>query len=77
MAIQPHRTASLFTPASSNLVSVGQVVRVTGYARERFNQTTLNGSNSNIVRCARREYRSMRHRLRCADRCDFAVCRCQ
>ncbi len=32
---------------SSNLVSVGQVVRVTGYARERFNQTTLNGSNSN------------------------------
>ena len=32
---------------SSNLVSVGDVVRVTGYARERFNQTTLNGSNSN------------------------------
>jgi uncharacterized protein len=32
---------------SSNLVSVGQVVRVTGYARERFDQTTLNGSNSN------------------------------
>jgi predicted extracellular nuclease len=32
---------------SSNLVSPGQVVRVTGYARERFNQTTLNGSNSN------------------------------
>jgi hypothetical protein len=32
---------------STNLVSVGQVVRVTGYARERFNQTTLNGSNSN------------------------------
>jgi hypothetical protein len=32
---------------SSSLVSVGQVVRVTGYARERFNQTTLNGSNSN------------------------------
>ena len=34
---------------SSNLVSVGQVVRVTGYARERFNQTTLNGSNSNTA----------------------------
>ncbi len=34
---------------SSNLVSVGQVVRVTGYARERFNQTTLNGSNGNSV----------------------------
>lgn len=32
---------------NSNLVSLGQVVRVTGYARERFDQTTLNGSNSN------------------------------
>ena len=32
---------------SSNLVNAGDVVRVTGYARERFNQTTLNGSNSN------------------------------
>ncbi len=32
---------------SSNLVSGGAVVRVTGFARERFNQTTLNGSNSN------------------------------
>jgi len=32
---------------NANLVSVGQVVRVTGYARERFNQTTINGSNSN------------------------------
>jgi uncharacterized protein len=44
---------------SSNLVSAGQVVRVTGYARERFDQTTINGSNSdsaavpvtNIVNC--------------------------
>jgi uncharacterized protein len=44
---------------SNNFVSVGQVVRVTGFARERFNQTTLNGSNSdtaavpaaNIVQC--------------------------
>lgn len=34
---------------ASNLVSAGQVVRVTGYARERFNQTTLNGSNSNTA----------------------------
>ncbi len=34
---------------SSNLVSAGQAVRVTGYARERFNQTTLNGSNSNTA----------------------------
>jgi hypothetical protein len=32
---------------SSDLVSVGQVVRVTGYARERYNQTALNGSDSN------------------------------
>jgi len=32
---------------SANLVSAGQIVRVTGFARERFNQTTINGSNSN------------------------------
>jgi hypothetical protein len=32
---------------TGNLVTVGQRVRVTGYARERFNQTALNGSNSN------------------------------
>jgi len=36
----------VFTGAS-NLASAGDVVRVTGFARERFNQTTLNGSNSN------------------------------
>ena len=34
---------------STNTVSEGQVVRVTGFARERFNQTTLNGSNSNTA----------------------------
>jgi uncharacterized protein len=34
---------------TANLVSEGQVVRVTGIARERFNQTTLNGSNSNTA----------------------------
>jgi predicted extracellular nuclease len=34
---------------SANLVSVGQVVRVTGFARERFDQTTINGSNSNTA----------------------------
>jgi uncharacterized protein len=34
---------------NSDLVSVGQVVRVTGFARERFNQTTINGSNSNTA----------------------------
>ena len=33
--------------ASANTVSAGQVVRVTGFARERFEQTTINGSNSN------------------------------
>ena len=58
---------------SSNLVSAGQVVRVTGYARERFNQTTLNGSNSNSRRRARGQYRSMRHRLRGSGRCQPAV----
>lgn len=38
----------VFTGAN-NLVSIGQVVRVTGFARERFSQTTLNGSNSNTA----------------------------
>jgi len=32
---------------SNNFVSLGQVVRVTGYARERYDQTVLNGYNSN------------------------------
>lgn len=32
---------------NANTVAAGDVVRVTGYARERFNETTLNGSNSN------------------------------
>jgi hypothetical protein len=32
---------------NTDLVSEGQVVRVNAYARERFNQTTLNGTNSN------------------------------
>jgi len=42
---------------NADLASVGQVVAVTGYARERFNQTVINGSNSNsspvtnIVNC--------------------------
>ena len=35
-------------------VSVGDRVRVTGFARERFSQTTLNGSNSDAPRCLRR-----------------------
>jgi hypothetical protein len=33
---------------SADTVSAGQRVRVTGYARERFGQTTLNGSNDNV-----------------------------
>ncbi|HUQ43996.1 MAG TPA: ExeM/NucH family extracellular endonuclease [Candidatus Limnocylindria bacterium] len=32
---------------NQNLVSAGDYVRVTGYARERFTQTTINGSNAN------------------------------
>ncbi len=44
----PNTSDGIFVfTGSSNLVSVGQAVRVTGYARERFNQTTINGSNSN------------------------------
>ena len=34
---------------NANLVSVGDLVTVTGFARERFNQTALNGSNSNTA----------------------------
>ena len=33
----------------ADTVSAGQVARVTGFARERFNQTTINGSNSNTA----------------------------
>ena len=32
---------------NNNFASVGELVQVVGYARERFNQTALNGSNSN------------------------------
>jgi|GEM_PF-265352 len=37
----------VFTGSSANLVSAGQLVRVTGFARERFNMTALNGADSN------------------------------
>jgi hypothetical protein len=37
----------VFTGANASAVNVGDLVRVTGFARERFNQTALNGSNSN------------------------------
>ena len=33
----------------ANNVAEGDVVRVTGFARERFNQTAINGSNSNTA----------------------------
>jgi len=42
---------------SANTVNAGDLVRVTGFAHERFNQTAINGSNSNsavvtnIVNC--------------------------
>jgi predicted extracellular nuclease len=39
----------VFTGATDDTVSAGEYVRVTGYARERFNQTTLNGSDSNTA----------------------------
>ena len=44
-------------------MNAGDVVRVTGFARERFNQTTINGSNSNTRRAAS-EHRQLRHRHR-------------
>lgn len=34
---------------TGNAVSAGQVVRVTGVARERFSQTAINGTNSNTT----------------------------
>ena len=47
----------VFTGNTDNNLDDGDVVRVTGFARERFGQTTINGSNSdtaavtNIVDC--------------------------
>lgn len=38
----------VFTGDNDNGVSAGDVLRVSGFARERFNQTALNGSNSNF-----------------------------
>jgi hypothetical protein len=37
----------VFTGDADNGVAAGALVRVTGFARERFNQTVINGSNSN------------------------------
>jgi predicted extracellular nuclease len=39
----------VYTGDNASAVSVGQRVRVQGYARERFNETTINGSNSNTA----------------------------
>ncbi len=37
----------VFTGSNASAVGAGDLVRVTGFARERFNQTTINASNSN------------------------------
>jgi hypothetical protein len=37
----------VFTGFGPNTVTAGQVVRVTGFARERFNQTAIQGANNN------------------------------
>ena len=39
----------VFTGAGADTVAAGDVVRVTGVARERFNQTALNGANNNTA----------------------------
>jgi len=44
----PQTSEGIFVfTGSANTVNAGDTVRVTGFARERFNQTTLNGTNSN------------------------------
>jgi len=39
----------VFTGSTSDTVAAGDLVRVTGFARERFSQTAINGSNSNTA----------------------------
>jgi predicted extracellular nuclease len=39
----------VFTGNATGVVAAGDVVRVTGFARERFNQTSINGSNNNTA----------------------------
>jgi predicted extracellular nuclease len=39
----------VFTGANTSAVNTGDRVRVTGFARERFTQTTINGSDSNTA----------------------------
>jgi predicted extracellular nuclease len=51
----------VFTGATDNTVSAGDYVRVTGYAREQFGQTTLNGSNANEHRRTRGQHHQLRH----------------
>ena len=58
---------------NADLVSAGQVVRVTGFARERFDQTTINGSNSNSAAVPAAQHRGVRHRLGRPHRRDDAV----
>ncbi len=59
---------------SNNFVSAGQVVRVTGYARERFNQTTLNGSNSNTSPVTFANTTICGTASIVPSRCDHAIC---
>ena len=47
---------------SSETVDAGDYVRVTGFARERFNQTAFNGTNSNTSPVHR--HPQLRHRQR-------------
>ena len=71
-AIRRPQTASSSLPAAPTSSASGQVVRVTGFARERFNQTTLNGSNSNARRCRRRTSSTAAPAQRRPDRRDAA-----
>lgn len=46
----PQTSEGIFVfTGNANLVNAGSLVRVTGYARERFSQTTINGSNNDFV----------------------------
>ena len=56
---------------SANTVDAGDYVRVTGFARERFNQTAFNGTNSNTTPVDR--HPRVRHRQRRRDRRHDAV----
>ena len=62
---------------SSNLVSVGAGGTCDRLARERFNQTTLNGSNSNTAAVPAANIVNCGTGSVARNRCDVAVCRCE